>query len=123
MQVVFHHAQPNCANNQSYRSSFPPTAASYRHSCSIYPAKNSADNPTVPITRHASVPSDSTVPHLSTLRLPDSFLNAGPVRNVIELGRIIDGAEECRQIVEECIIATTQERLDRMAIGCFDGQN
>ena len=44
----------------------------------MYPAKNSADNSTPPIIRPIKVPKDETMPHLSTLRLEDRYLNAGP---------------------------------------------
>src|SRR5260370_15351282 len=43
------------------------------------------------------------------------------VWNMIELGRIVYGAEETRQIIEECIVATSDERFDRMAVGRGDG--
>ena len=40
---------------------------------------------------------------------------------MIELGRIVYRAEESGQIIEKCIVATADERFDRMAVWRCDG--
>ncbi len=76
MQEVFHSAPPNWTGNRSYRSSFPFLRWSYRCSCPIYLAKNSADNVTARKLGMRGPSKDKTVPQLSSLRQLDLFLNA-----------------------------------------------
>jgi hypothetical protein len=42
---------------------------------------------------------------------------------VVELGRVIDRAEEPGEIIKESVVAATDIRLDRETIGGIDGSD